>query len=233
MRRSVVLIAPIVVAMASGCARQLPAQAPSAEPSQRAEASERARAVLEGCGPAALPPLPSGFHEFTPIEERLSGRPYFPMLTNASLISALDQVVGFAPLTPVTTPGDLTLQAIVLSGSGADAEAQHVALLYAPSPVGEDEVLPDFLARGGVVVIQKPVGDDSGSAADVVAELEERAVVVMVERHDAALVHGDPVGNNATRPYGLHWSDGDRDWSVSGVTTPEELISFARELYCP
>lgn len=205
----------------------------AAEPSDNARASEHAQAVLEGCGSVVLPMLPPDFHDFTPIELRLSGRPYPPLLANTTLIASLDEATGFAPLTPATAPGDLPLQAIALSGSGGGAGEAHVGLLYASSPVGEDETLPDFLARGGVVVIEKPAGDDRGTAADVVAEVGARAVVVKLGKHDAALVHGDPVGSNETRPYGLHWSDGELDWTITWVAAPEELISFARELYCP
>lgn len=217
-----------ILLLASGCAR-LPA---GAEPTGPEAASELGQAVLEGCGPVELPPLRAEFHEFTPIEERMSDRPFLPILATSTLVSSLDDVTGFAPLTPGAAPGDLPLQAIALSGAGTDVDA-NVTLLYAPTPVGREEVLPDFLRRDGIAVIQRPAGDERGTAADVVAEVGGRAVVVPVGKHDAVLVHGEPVGDDRTRPYGLHWSDGIRDWSVSGIAAPEDLISFGRSLYCP
>jgi len=67
---------------------------------------------------------------------------------------------------------------------------------------------------------------------DVVEAVGVRALVVKVGIHDAALVHADPVGSDETRPYNLDWNDGERDWYVSGVVAPQDLVAFARDLYC-
>jgi hypothetical protein len=179
----------------------------------------------EGCGPLALPTLPPEFEDFTPIEDQI-GRPHWPLGSHSKRINSPDEVVGFDPLMPSSAPGDLPLQAMLVNQGG-----DYLTLLYAPDPVSAKEILPEFLARGGIVVNEKAVSGLS-NAATVVSEIGLRAAVVEVGPHDAALVHADPIWSNETRPYSLYWDDGVRDWNVMGVTAAENLISFARDLHC-
>jgi hypothetical protein len=187
--------------------------------------------ATSGCGPAKLPALPDGFERFTPVEERMSNPPSFPIVRGMTRVSSVDTVSGFDGLTPTASPPGLSLQDVLVSGLGTDADPYLLVLLYAEKPVGDEETLPEFLGRGGVFVEQK-LESEMGQAADVVAELDDRAVVVQVGPHEAALVHADPVESNEIRPYQLYWSDGERDWSIGGVVPPEQVIDLARSLYC-
>jgi hypothetical protein len=182
-----------------------------------------------GCGPVELPVFEQTFHSFTPVEQRLSGRPYFPIAQGSTRFPSADDVSGFEVLTPTASPPGRPLQDVLVSGAGTGDVL--VTLLYASKPVGDEETLPEFLARDGVVMNEKPVSG-IGAADDVVAEIQDRAFVVMIGPHEAALVHADPVGSNDVRPYNLYWSDGLRDLSISGVLPPENVIEMARSLYC-
>lgn len=56
--------------------------------------------------------------------------------------------------------------------------------------------------------------------------------MVLVGPYQAVAVHADPMVSNDIRPWAINWSDGMHDFELIGLATPEELIGFARSLYC-
>lgn len=226
MRAAVPFLAVAATSLAGCAALAGRSQVGVVEPTQAPNVS--ARAVLEGCAPVELLVSLPESDAFTPMDERLTGRPYLPLLAETSDAPSGTTEGSLEAEVPPVAPANLPLQATVQSGTEIGAE--HVTLLYAATPVDPDETLPDFLGRGGVVVIQKPTGG-AGAAMDVVEAVGVRALVAKVGIHDAALVPADPVGSGETRPYNLYWNDGERDWYVSGVVAPQDLVAFAL-LYC-
>lgn len=91
------------------------------------------------------------------------------------------------------------------------------------------ETVVDLVSRGGVYVFQQ--GARGIDAAVVLDTVGSRGGGLTVGPYMAALVHGDPE-RNGVRPFGLYWSDGVRNWSVRGGVSGEDLVAFARSLYC-
>lgn len=211
-----------------------------AEPSRSHAASEAASTeaasaepVSAGCGPSGVPVL--GDDDFTPFSHQLSAPDptEYPAIFGSGIAvagpaQAAEMFPGF--LAPPARMGQATIQLILVEdverGAGPGAR-----VFYGTAPVGPGESLPFFVRRGGSVVRQEST---KGQDARVVKEtLGDRAVIVVVGRFEAALVHADPSEPSDFRPYHLYWSDDDRDWTIiAGVTDPRTLIDFARQIYC-
>jgi hypothetical protein len=135
---------------------------------------------------------------------------------------------GLDVLLPSEVPQGLSLRAITVQTDVAGA-FDDLRLYYSPEPVDVTTTLSDVIAAGGMLLLE---GTDDGMDAETVATEVDRAVIVKVGPHDAALIWGDPV-HHGVRAYSLFWSDGERDFAVrSGFPTPEIAVSVAQSLYC-
>ena len=186
-----------------------------------------------GCGPGLLPSLDPSF---TPHEGQSGRPPLGPLLADGAQV--LPSIAGVRlGGVPAVRPKHYRqpLRLILADAPGdrdQDGAFEHrIRMYHLGAPVdGESTSLTSFLRDGGVMFEQI---EAAGRTAQLVigAVQPGAAGLVAVGQHDAALVHGDP-DENGTRAYGLYWSDGDRDLSLTGAVQAEELIAFARSLYC-
>lgn len=225
-------VAPSPAALATA---SLATASPAAQPTHHNKAFAATTPPIEptaplaqapGCGSVELPPL-------GPEEAYVPGRlvPLPRVLAAGEIVASIDTVRsrGFDALLPDDLPVGLLLQVISVE-PGAFAAVNEVRLYYAPTPIGETTRLTDVIAEGGMLIVQRrAAGVD---AALVQEEIGDRALIVDVGPHDAALVWADPLAKGV-RPYNLYWSDGERDWSlIAGLTTPESVVAVARSIYC-
>lgn len=185
-----------------------------------------------GCGPSVAPELPA---DFTPLEHQLSAPSvddYPPIISTGRAVRDVGEAKdAFPPLiVPPARIGEADVQ-LILVESTVVGRRSGVRVYYASDPVGATEPLPLFVKRGGVLVGQRPT--DGRDAERVKETLGERAAIIAIGPHQAALVHADPTEPSNSRAYHLYWSDGILDWTViAGVEGPEGLIDFVRSMYC-
>ncbi|HYN37133.1 MAG TPA: hypothetical protein VEV82_09190 [Actinomycetota bacterium] len=92
--------------------------------------------------------------------------------------------------------------------------------------------VPGFLAAGGIQLDRDLVTDgDPYTAADVIAQVGDRAVKVQIGDYEGALVWADPE-NNGARPHHLYWSDGTYNYALIAVRDPQRMVQLGRELVC-
>lgn len=92
--------------------------------------------------------------------------------------------------------------------------------------------VPEFLAAGGIQLDRDLVtAGDPYTAADVKAQVGDRAVKVQIGDYKGALVWADPESNGA-RPHHLYWSDGTYNYALIAVRDPQRMVQLGRELVC-
>jgi hypothetical protein len=92
--------------------------------------------------------------------------------------------------------------------------------------------VPEFLAAGGIQLDRDLVADGNPyTAADVIAQVGDRAVKIQIGDYKGALVWADPEINGA-RPHHLYWSDGTYDYALIAVRDPQRMVQLGRELVC-
>jgi len=139
------------------------------------------------------------------------------------------KVVGLKLVLPRTTPPDIRV--VLTLVDQRDGEPAGLRVYYANDSILAKTTASDFLAAGGVVLNEhQPDGRDAQTISDTVGK---RAMPVTVGSFHGVLIHGDEV-KAGVRPYGLYWSDGEREFSLlAGVKDPAPIIDFARSIYCP
>lgn len=175
-----------------------------------------------GCEQAIEPSFATD--KFTPFEGRLSPPPLRPILSGGVILPVVPgdrSVTPYRPLVVRLLQGTPTM--VLLGSEGL------LQIFFGVEPVGNEMTLEEFMVRGGVHVAQQPsFGVDAGTVVETVGD---RATVLWVGDHDAAIVHGDPMAGG-TRTYSLYWSDGERFVTVAG-TDAITVIDAARSMYCP
>lgn len=176
-----------------------------------------------GCGPAEAVEMSGRYQRAEDTRSRSNPRPIVEM-SGKQLEGAVDVTVPGLVGRTASAPDGLKSVFVIES---LDVEA--IQVFFANSNLTADETLLDFFARGGVTVRQTRAGGTN--AAVVIEEVGDRATMVAVGDHAAAMVHSDEL-RPSLRTYHLYWSDGDADWALVGNADHKVIIDMARSLYC-
>ena len=177
-----------------------------------------------GCGPSSVP-------QPGPEEGTTSGRgipPQPPILNSGEEITVdVARGEGFEVLVPGSIPDKLSASVVI--GDYRGESLNSVRVYYTPEAIDESDTLADVVAEGGMFLLQRRT---LGHTAEFVqGEVGDRATLVEVGTHKAALVWADPIFG--VRTYNLYWSDGTYDWTlISGLDTPEMTVDVARSMVC-
>jgi hypothetical protein len=232
MNRTRVLVA-ITLLIVSACTvgvGGLPAGSSTAAPTSSPEARPSASVAAPsssfplGCGPSSLGPL---VDERPPASSQHFGGPFDAALsTYGTLVTDIADVKarGYTPLFPSANAGARTFQLAI-----DQTEIDAVALLYSAAPVPSTETNEGFIAKGGFALNESPF--EGQDAKDVLSTVPSNRWPVQIGPHPAALVWGDPAPDG-TRSFGLYWADDVRQWELIGDADPNELVDFARSIYC-
>lgn len=171
-----------------------------------------------GCGPVDFQITES--QEFTPYGLRRS--------------QIDDPVLNPTGAPPAAIPADARVSSVaskplawgVVYSSGA------VYQYFANPPIDSTVTLTQFLGDGGVELDRDPVEDPNASFVDyLLAQLEDRAVLVQVGEFRGALTWADP-DSAGLRPHVLTWTDGQWNFALTSVSSPEVLLGLGRDLVC-
>lgn len=155
---------------------------------------------------------------FTPWEARLTRLPD-PLLNPTGAGFNGDSTAGI----PEALDG-LQLVWIASSDSGTYA-------YYSSQPVDESTTASSFVGNGGLQFSIEPL-DGSGSFAQWLLPHEgERATEVEISDSVGALTWSDP-DDHGVRPHNVYWSDANSNFTLSGVRSPEALVTLARSIAC-
>lgn len=227
----------LVVAVGVVGPRLLPGPAALTDASQVASRSgvsptgSSANSVTTGCGITAASIVPEDSEP--PLVAY--GPAAKPPLTGLSVAVTDPRAAFIHPLAPSTSPAGLQLQASLLApwtATGATADTR-LLLVYSRDSVGGLNI-DDIVAGGGWIVTEAPAGGQTAAAIESVLDgmgASAHYASVLVGPNQAVLVHGSAAAG-ATRPYTLSWSDGTRDISVLATSAANQIIDFARSLYC-
>ena len=109
-------------------------------------------------------------------------------------------------------------------------EAETMVFVYSTTEVDAKSSLASVLGGGGIVAVVNPVGELT--AEEIYSNTDRNHWMLEIGDHEAALIWGDEVAEGV-RPWGLYWNDETRYWFVrGGQDRPEELVDFARAIYC-
>jgi len=239
--RGIGLAGLLALTGAAGCASAV--QSPSTEPTQTASPSQAPTASIAvspssllavGCGPAAAVTMPTDSDPTLlafgqPAEGPLEGLVVTP---RDPRVEALLEA-----LVPAQPPAGSTLQRSLLlpwTATGATDETK-LLLVYAPSST-DGLSAEEIIGAGGWFLAEEPArGHDALSIQRTLDSYGPGAsrgyAMVQVGPYQGILIHESaptPLG----RPYGLHWSDGARDLSLRAAAPSNQVIDFARSLYC-
>lgn len=185
-----------------------------------------------GCGPAAVVTMPTDndptLLAFGPIAEApLEGLAVTPA---DPLVEAFVQA-----LAPPEPPAGSSLRRSLLLPWAAAGATDETRLLFVYAQSNTDGLSAQgVIAAGGWILAEAPArGHDALSIQKGFDSIggQGHYAIVQVGPHQAILVHESaqtPLG----RPYGLHWSDGTRDLSLKAAAPSNQVIDFARSLYC-
>lgn len=113
--------------------------------------------------------------------------------------------------------------------------AEPMLRVYYGRALTEADTYQTYVADGGIV-LQQAIGGHHDAAywLEAFRDIGRDSLppVVLVGPYQAVAVHADPMVSNDIRPWAINWSDGMHDFELIGLATPEELIGFARSLYC-
>jgi hypothetical protein len=188
---------------------------------QRSQTSAGAPA---GCGPSDLGALKDeGYTRFGEGFGR--NEPNLGVAGNVLSSVAEATPTRYTVLLPKTLPGNRPL-GLILWQPGAE----QLGLIYSSEPVSIETTNSALHKSGGMALTQRPF---NGQDAEFVLENALRNKwLVEVGPHPAALVWGSEVAAGV-RPFGLYWADGVREWILIGnPERPEDLVDFARSIYC-
>jgi hypothetical protein len=181
-------------------------------------------APIVGCGVTNLGPLID--EGVTPVENQRGGNE--GVLGNAGVVIESVEAVSprsYSPLLPKAVPGGRQLQLTLWLPA-----AEQIGLIYSTTAVTSETSNQALLKDGGYALTQRPF---AGQDAELVMTRTSRNKwLVEVGPHPAALLWTDPVAEGV-RPFRLYWADGEREWILIGHPDhPEELVDFARSIYC-
>ncbi len=216
--------------------RLLPGPAPAGAGSSATAATVVSPSVVTapGCGPSAVVAMPA---DNDPTLRAYGPAAKFPLegLTVAATDARAQALVH--PLVPPAPPTGLALQTTMLApwtAAGATADTK-LLLIYGPSATNGLAVSDIIGGRGWILAEAPPAGKDAASVRRTLDSLGPGAArayaMVQVGPYEAILVLATaptPIG----RPYGLYWSDGTRDLSLQAAAASNQVVDFARSLYC-
>jgi hypothetical protein len=135
------------------------------------------------------------------------------------------RISAMKPLLPQSTISARSRQLILFN-----PDAKILTLVYAPQRVDGSDGAWAALKSGAFKFTQKPY---TGQDAELVhTSLTGNRWYVQLGTTKATLVWADPVAAGV-RPFGLYWADGSHDFILQGAPEgPDELVDFARSLYC-
>lgn len=187
-----------------------------------------------GCGPAEAVRLDE---RFTPLDRMLTRPTQIPILSDGKVRPGPPDpaAIAAAGLTdlPAALDGQVVMASYVGSGEGAGLSAY-----YGTGSIGPADTFADVLARGGIMVIERPtVGKDAHVVDASLQAMGSWAGIMRVGSHDAAVVHADPIDTSVlsegVRPYYIYWSDGVHDWEMrAGTPDAGRAIEAARTIAC-
>ena len=166
----------------------------------------------EGCDSTVGPLAESS--EFTRYDTRLSHLPDFALTTWGEAATSSDRRMDGLPLRWVAGDGERSFYEYFFERE------------FDPSLT-----LPVFLRAGGIQLDREVADGDPYTAADVVAQVGERAVEVQIGAYEGALVWADPE-SNGVRPHHVYWSDGTYNYKLVADRDPERMVRLAREFAC-
>jgi hypothetical protein len=178
----------------------------------------------QGCGPISLG---IAYDPYATPGTQYGWPPELALADLGTVVEDFGDVTarGYRPLRP-PDPAARPLRLILVQ-----AEVDAVALVYSPVPVAASDTNADLLAKGALVLTQRPfAGQDADFVLRVVPMDDWR---VELGPYPGALVLGSPTAAGI-RPFGLYWADGDREWILhgGGPARPEDLVDLARSIYC-
>jgi hypothetical protein len=168
--------------------------------------------IPTGCDTAVGPITES--NQFTPYDGRLSHLPDVHLTFEGQAVTSSDKRVNDLPLRWIAGDGERSLYQYFF-------EREFDPKL----------TLPAFLADGGIQLDRESADGDPFTAADVVAQVGERAVEVRIGDSEGALVWADPE-SNGVRPHHVYWSDGTFNYILIAVREPERMVQLARGIVC-
>lgn len=182
--------------------------------------------AADGCGPSVAPDWGPRFGEPGVVFGWHS-----PVIADGGDSATAEEASEFFDpfLQPRWIPEGLELQSAVVR---TDGRTRTVASYYGSKPIPTTHTLEDFLAQRAVMVLQRDAG---GGTADTWMETfanSPTSTIVRVASFDAALTLAMPL-STGVRTSDVYWSDGTRDWIVTGNIGLDEALDIAKSLYCP
>lgn len=184
-----------------------------------------ASAVALGLAPRqGCDPLPVGSivesTAFTPAQIQRGGQ----------LPLTIDPATGpvMLPSVPGVLPDSIRGRAVVSTFTSAGATVVY----YLDRPIDAPMSGVDFYKAGGLRFGSQPRTGDGDLVDDIVATVGDRAIVVEIGPHRAALVWADPTRVVDLRTHNLYWTDGSREYFLVADMGPEAIVNIARELVC-
>lgn len=170
-----------------------------------------------GCG-AVEPGSISESQVFTPYDQQRSHLPDHHLNPDGQPFGG-----GTFAAVPQSVDG-LALSWLIRSDSGTYA-------YFSRSAVDESTTAASFIVDGGVQYDVEPV-DGSGSFAEWLLSRDgARAVKVAIGSAVGAVTWSDP-DLYGSRPHNVFWSNGTYNFTLTGETSAEHLITLARQIEC-